>query len=119
MGFWSGYFTAKALSGGSDNNGGCLLPLEIFAISGGLGMASQSWWVFGGILFGLFMVLAFKPLAMAFCILMSAAWGYCGYSIGAEFSDGMGARAVLGIIGFLIALGSHLATLDAWGNTNG
>ena len=119
MGFWSGYFTAKALSSSSDNNGGCLLPLEIFAISGGLGMASQSWWVFGGCLLGMFILLGIKPLAMAFCLVMSAAWGYSGYSIGAEFSDGMGARVVLGIIAFLIALGSHLATLEAWGNNNG
>ncbi len=116
MGFWSGYFTAKALSGDSNNNGGCILCvlpfLEVFIISGEFGKSCHSWWVFGGCLLGMLILLSIRPFAMAFSLVMSAAWGYDVYSMMAEFSDDIGARVVLGIIAFFIVLGSHLVALD-------
>ena len=85
---------------------------EIAIIAIGVGIGSQSWWIFGATVLGLFITLAIPALTIALAILLSIGWGLIGYNIGNAFSDGMAAPLVLGAIGLLCGAGTHWAALE-------
>ena len=72
-----------------------ILMTEIFIIAVVCGLYFTSWWVFGGVLL----------------VLLSVGWGAVGYGIGSMFGS-TGASIVLGVIGLLAGVGSHLGALQ-------
>lgn len=112
MNFWTGFWVAKALESKPQENGGCLVPLEIIAISLAAGHFCNSWWAFGGALLGLFFILANSRLSTLFSITMSLGWGCVGFLIGSQLIHDIGAAVVLAIIFALIAFGSHVSFLE-------
>jgi 4-hydroxybenzoate polyprenyltransferase len=97
-----------------------ILFVEITFVAIFIGMASKSWWAFGAALISLFIAINYKPLALVLAVLLSIAWGAIGAAIGTAF-ESTGAAVVLGVLGFLIGLGTHLSGLE-WaqdiGNSN-
>lgn len=85
-----------------------LLSFEIFLISVGLGLGVKSWWVFGGALVGLYIVLLVPYLGTVLLLLLSAIWGYIGWEIGSLFKN-VGAQVVLGALAFLSGVGVHFS----------
>ena len=90
---------------------------EIFIISSGLGLYTQSWWIFGTTFIGLIIALFIPAIAIPLMIILSIGWGIIGFGIGAIFGS-TGASVVLGIIGLLAGLGVHFAALQ-WANDVG
>lgn len=84
---------------------------EIFLIAGGLGLYTESWWVFGGLFIGLIIGLFIPFVAIPLMILLSLCWGAIGFGIGTLFGS-TAAAAVLGIIGLLAGAGVHMAALE-------
>jgi len=94
----------------NEENSGVLLT-EIFIISAACGFIGGSWWVFGGALVLLFVILSVKVLSQIFIVFLSLGYGLVGYGIGFLF-DSTGAIVVLSVIGFLCGLGLHLSGLQ-------
>ena len=88
-----------------------ILMTEIFIIAVVCGLYFTSWWVFGGVLLGLIIGLFIPQVAIPFIILLSVGWGAVGYGIGSMFGS-TGASIVLGVIGLLAGVGSHLGALQ-------
>ncbi len=90
-----------------------ILYFEILIIAILSGLAFQSWWVFGGVILGLPIMLGFRVLALVLCVLLSLVWGAIGFGIGAVIGGGsMSASIVIGILGILAGLGTHLSALE-------
>lgn len=86
--------------------------LEILVLSLALGIYYVSWWVFGGMLFGLTVSLYIYPLNIIIMGILVTGWtiilaGF-GYNIG-----GLPASIIFGIIGFVVAVGAHYASIGA------
>ena len=88
-----------------------ILFFEIMILAAIAGIATESWWVFGGTFLGLTASLFIKPLAIVIIVLLSLAWGLAGYGIGTLFET-IEASIVLAILGFVIGLGVHLSALE-------
>ena len=92
----------------NESNSGCLFG-QVFVVAIGLGVASGSWWVFGTALVGLIIALFIKRLAALICVAFALGWGYIGYVIGIEFIESNEAGIVIGILSFLVGLGTNLS----------
>lgn len=84
---------------------------EIFIIALAIGLNTESWWLGGGVLFLLAIMINFKKLAYIFSFILSIFWGMVGYALGSLF-ESTGAMIVLGILAFMISLGSHLSGVE-------
>lgn len=85
---------------------------EISFIAIGLGSWLSSWWVFGAVFIGLFIILNIKPLAIVFSWILTLACGVIGYLIGSYFFHSMGAAVVIAILALLFSGGAHVRTLE-------
>lgn len=94
----------------NEENRGLLIG-EIILISIVLGVWKQSWWVFGGVFFGLLIALSIKPLAAIICFTLSLLWGLIGVLIGGIIGSNA-ATVVLGLIGFMAGLGTHMSAIE-------
>lgn len=86
------------------------LFFEIFFISLILGLISKSWWVFGGLLFGMMGLLFSRKMAIILMIALTIFWAFVGYTIGAYW--GFSASVVLAALALFCVGGLHLGALD-------
>lgn len=86
------------------------LFFEVFAISIAAGLYYQSWWVFGGILFAMLIMLNVRVLAIVLLGILSLLWGGVGWYIGSYFWE-TSAAVVLGVI-LLSTGGMHMSALE-------
>lgn len=91
------------------NNWG-ILSVEILLLAIGLGMAYRSWYVFGGVFFGLIILFSIPIISGILSILFSISWGFCGWNIGKMFNS-LEASVVLGAISFCFGLAVHSSAL--------
>jgi type II secretory pathway component PulF len=91
----------------NEGNGAGLAIGEIIVISIGSGLYFSSWWLFGGLLFGLLALLFFKVTKIALLVLFTIAWIIAAWIVGQMF-ESIGASVVLSIIALLISGGLHL-----------
>ena len=79
---------------------------EIWIVSIVLGLIFQSWWVFGGALFGMVIIFMVVELAKIFILLASLFWAIV---FGFIFSliGGPPAAIIIGIFAFLASMGIH------------
>ena len=91
----------------NESNSGCLI-VQILIAAIALGVATQSWWLFGIALIGLFICISIKPVAKIMAFVFAIAWGVIGGAIGHAF-DSTGAMVVLFVIGFGVGLGVNLS----------
>jgi hypothetical protein len=88
-----------------------ILYAEIFLIAVAFGLHTQSWWVFGAAVIGLFIAISIPFIAIPLIVLLSTCWAAIGFGIGSMF-DSTEASVVLAIIGFLSGLGVHMAAIQ-------
>lgn len=86
------------------------LFFEIFFISIVFGFIFKSWWVFGGLLFGMMGLLLFRKIAVIFMVVLTIFWAFVGFMIGMQW--GLGASVVLAILALLITGGFHIGALE-------
>ncbi len=84
---------------------------EILLLSVFLGLASSSWWVFGGLLLGMIFMLWVRKLAIILLTLLSIFWTVIVFGLGLEYG-GYGAAFVLSIIVLLVTGGLHVRALE-------
>ncbi|MEW9570163.1 zinc-ribbon domain-containing protein [Rhodanobacter sp. Si-c] len=94
----------------NEENSGIMVG-EIMLISIATGMATTSWWWFGGLFLGLVVAMNIKPLAKLLAFVLSLGWGLVGYGIGVIFHS-QPASIVLGLLGFMCGLGLHLSAIQ-------
>lgn len=89
-----------------------VLFMEILVLSLAGGLYYLSWWVFGGLLFGLTIALFIYPLNLIMLVLMIAGWTVVlaglGYGIGE-----IPASIIFGVVGFVVSCGVHIASMGA------
>lgn len=83
---------------------------EIMFIAIIAGIYMKSWWVFGGLLIGMLMMMSFRITAILLCTVLTIAWGIIGWKIGSIF--GNGANWVLSVIAFFLGAGIHYSALE-------
>jgi hypothetical protein len=84
-----------------DLAGGMSAQFLILAIVAGL--ASESWWVFGGVFLGLPVAMLVPGLGTLLVVALTAGWGYCGYHVGDWVSSGdTGGIVVITIISVVV-----------------
>ena len=88
-----------------------LFIFEIILLSIAVGIGTQSWWWFGGIFLGSFIIICIPILNIIFSIFMSILWGVIGYALG-EGIGANGANWVIAIIATLIAGGMHMGAIE-------
>lgn len=93
----------------SNEMGVGFVGLEMFIISIAFGIACLSWWVFGIVLIGSFILLNIKHTARFLLLILTLAWGGIAYFIGQLFD--VSAGIVLGIIALFVAGGIHSSAL--------
>ena len=85
---------------------------ETLVLSLAFGFYSMSWWVFGGVLFGLTVALFIYPLNIIIVAILVSGWAIIlagfGYNIG-----GLPASIIFGVIGLVVAVGAHYASIGA------
>jgi hypothetical protein len=93
----------------NEKNSGILCG-EIAIVSIAAGLLCGSWWVFGGLFFGLIIGIVVPGISLFLAVGFSIAWGVIGYAVGSVFSGG--ASIILAAIGFLGGLGLHLSAIE-------
>lgn len=83
-----------------------ILLLEIFVIALVAGFYYQSWWLFGGIIVGLFIALNFRVLAIILNVLFSLGWAFIGFVIG-TYTQNFTASLLLSAVGLIAGLIFH------------
>ena len=81
-----------------------ILFVEIVFLSIVAGVATSSWWCFGGVLLGLLIVINIPQLVEYICWIAVVAWGSFGFWIGKNLFEDIGAAVVLFAI---LGLGSY------------
>lgn len=94
----------------NDKNAG-KLSLQIIIVAIALGLWSHSWWIFGIVLIGMFFGLRNKKISRVIGITLSLCWALVGMLIGSAF-DSFAAVIVLGILAFLLGLGTNMSGLQ-------
>lgn len=87
-----------------------VIMIEIFIISGLLAWHFKSWFVFGGVLLGLVGAFYIPVINIILACILSAGWGYIGYSLGHFISQN--AAWVIGALALLAGIGAHLAVIE-------
>jgi len=104
---------AAVRKGTIDAEGGSLfagiLILEIVIVSIGLGAWSQSWFVFGGCLVGMCIMMAIKPLAVVLGVTLTILAGVVGWVLGYHAFESVAAGVVLALLGCVITAGTSAA----------
>lgn len=83
-----------------------ILLFEIFIIAIVAGFYYQSWWLFGGIVVGLFIALNIRILAIIINIIFSLGWAFIGFAIG-TYTSSLTASIIIAIIGLIGGLVFH------------
>ena len=83
-----------------------ILLLEIFIIAIVAGFYYHSWWVFGGVVVGLFIALNIRILAIIINIIFSLGWAFIGFTIG-TYTNNTTASIVLALIALVAGLLFH------------
>ncbi len=94
----------------SSFSGVIFVEILIIALAGGLYYIS--WWVFGGILFGLTIAIFVYPFNIILLALLVIGWTV----LLAGFGYGVGeipASIVFGVVGFVFSCGAHIASMAA------
>lgn len=86
---------------------------EILAVSIFFGIYYRSWWLFGGLLFGLSILMYFKITRLLLLILFAIGWVLIAWTIGSIF-DSLGASVVLSCIALVISLAVHRSAYEEW-----
>lgn len=94
-------------------NGAGLALTEIIVISIALGFFYSSWWLFGGALFGLVILMCFKASKIILLVVFTVVWVFIAWVIGQWF-ESLGASVVLSIIALLISGGLHVQAFEDW-----
>jgi len=97
----------------NQGNGAGLALAEIIVISVALGIYYSSWWLFGGVLFGLIILMCFKVTKIILLVVFIIAWVFMAWIIGQWFEN-LGASVVLSIIALLISGGLHVQAFEEW-----
>lgn len=87
------------------------LFFEVLFISVAVGLTTQSWWIFGGVLFGMLIMTWVRKLAIVLTVILTLLWTTIGFAIGFGFW-GWGAGLVLGILALLITAGLHASAIE-------
>lgn len=91
-----------------NESNGSVLTSEILLIAIGLGILYKSWWVFGGVLLGLFTLMHIPFLGTLFLLCLSLVLGVIGWAFGL-MAESLGAQVVLALLGFLAGVGIHFS----------
>ncbi|WP_144407013.1 hypothetical protein [Paenibacillus sp. IHBB 10380] len=97
----------------NQGNGAGLALAEIIVISTALGIYYSSWWLFGGALFGLIILMCFKVTKIILLVVFIIAWVFIAWIIGQWF-ESSGASVVLSIIALLVSGGLHVQAFEEW-----
>ena len=101
----TGYYVATQNMG--------ILTLEIIIIAIIAGAYLKSWYAFGGVLLGLWVLyFAFKEIAILFNSVFTVIWGILGYLLGYYFNDEKHftqASVVLCLVGLLFSAAIHFS----------
>lgn len=90
---------AKTQADWNEENSGAL-PIQAFIIGVLMGLAFKSWWIGGGVILGLLILLQIPYIGTFICILLSITYAYIGYKFGTHFFS-TSAGWVIGIfVGF-------------------
>ncbi|MCM3292361.1 hypothetical protein M3661_19765 [Paenibacillus sp. MER 180] len=95
-------------------SGAGLAFLEILIISLALGFSYSSWWLFGGALVGLLVLMQFKKARAALLIVFVAAWVFIAWKIGQIMFNNLGASVVLSAIALIISGALHARAYEEW-----
>ncbi|WP_150284188.1 hypothetical protein [Rummeliibacillus sp. TYF-LIM-RU47] len=86
--------------------------VEMFIISVALGIIFSSWWIFGIVLIGSFILFNIEYTAKILLLILTLAWGVIAYKIGHVF--GISAAIVLGALALLFAGGIHFSAFGGF-----
>jgi hypothetical protein len=95
-------------------SGAGLAFFEISIISFALGYMYSSWWLFGGSLLGLLVLMRFKKVRAILLIVFVAAWVFIAWKIGQVIFNNLGASVVLSAIALIISGGLHAQAYEEW-----
>lgn len=95
-------------------SGAGLAFLEILIISLALGFSYSSWWLFGGALLGLLILMQFKKARATVLIIFVVAWVFIAWKIGQIMFNNLGASVVLSAIALIISGGLHARAYEEW-----
>ncbi len=85
------------------------LPTQVFIIGILMGIAFKSWWIGGGTILGLFILLQIPYIGTFICIILSLIYAFIGYTFGTYFFS-TSAGWVIGIFVGLGTLGLNLSS---------
>ena len=88
-----------------------VLAIEFAIISLIIGLKMHSWLWGGATFIALNVAILFKPFAIILIILLSSIWAFIGYIIGSLIGSD-DAIIFSSILGFIMGLGAHLASLE-------
>lgn len=94
-------------------NGAGLALMEILVISISTGVYFASWWIFGGLLFGLLFLMFIKTTKILLLVIFTIAWVLIAWAIGQWFGS-IGASVVLSVIALVISSFLHLQAFIEW-----
>jgi hypothetical protein len=77
-----------------------------------VGVVRKAWLAFVGTLLGLYAIYRFTRLSALLSFVLSLYWGLLGFHLGAALG-GVGAGALLAVVGFVVGLGVHRAGVPA------
>jgi len=90
-----------------------VLTWEIIILSAIAGLYLKSWYIFGGVFFGLLILyLSFRKIAIILNFIFTLAWGTIGYLFGYFFNDEKHftkASIILCLIGLLLSASIHFS----------
>jgi len=75
--------------------------LQVIILSGFVALSNDSWWLFFGLSFGLFVLLSIEQTAKLVLLCLALIWGFVGLIIGKHFV-GVGPHYIVGILFFFI-----------------
>lgn len=85
--------------------------LQVLVVATAAGWHYQSWFVFGGVLLGLFVLVAIPVVGQIVGVLLAAAFGLIGYYLG-NWSWGREAGYFFGIVWFLMGIGANFGAAE-------
>ena len=85
------------------------LPLQIFIIAVIMGFAYKSWWIGGGVLIGLNILLLIPYIGQVVCVILSLLYAYIGYLLGERFFSSEAGWVIAIFVG-LGSLGINLSS---------
>lgn len=87
------------------------LFFEILFISVATGLMFQSWWVFGGVLFGMLIMTWVRKLVIVLVIALTLLWAVVAFTLGFHLW-GYGAAFVLSALALLVTAGLHMGAIE-------